>query len=490
MILGLLSVGVANGQTKSNVPETSAVTCQAYSIPLAGVACPSGYTGTQFPMRTKSCPDGKVTDGLSYDTTNCRQAGTQPVDPNATNCTITPQAIGCVSLPTLKGCDIGKHWSLAGSGIAHCVADDFVCPWSQTLNHDALGNPFCVQNTCPVGQNLQSDGVTCACPGSTVWNGSACVVPCTPSFEYEYQSCSSGVGTMLHFKQVVCPGNTIVYGPWDTSGCGAACTPFSGLDAGTCPSGTTGTAYRSATKVCPSGSMSYGPYDYSTCIPDAAPPPSGSSCVPSSGLDAVACPSGTTGTAYRFATMSCPSGSMTYGSPDYSNCITDAFPPPSGSGSGSGFGPGFGPGAPTCSVSFSIESAACPAGYTGSQSRTVTQNCPLGTSYGGWDTSGCTQNPLCDDVVVSEAQACPSGMAGMQSRSVTTTCQGIFKGATSWDTSSCVPPPPPSCGYATWVTSGGLFPNGCQANYTVNERQSDCTVTAEYHQCYKDCSCD
>lgn len=82
---------------------------------------------------------------------------------------------------TPHNCPGSKHWVTLGTGIAHCVLDDFVCPMAQHLVHDAIGNPSCVSNTCPSNQVLQGDGVSCACPASlSVWNGSSCVAPPPP----------------------------------------------------------------------------------------------------------------------------------------------------------------------------------------------------------------------------------------------------------------------------------------------------------------------
>jgi len=53
------------------------------------------------------------------------------------NCAINPGA--CQARPMPSDCQPGQHWTLIGSGIAHCVADDPPC--SGTVNHDALGNP-------------------------------------------------------------------------------------------------------------------------------------------------------------------------------------------------------------------------------------------------------------------------------------------------------------------------------------------------------------
>ncbi|MCC7684708.1 hypothetical protein [Janthinobacterium sp. FW305-128] len=50
----------------------------------------------------------------------------------------------CMGLPVPKGCPSGFKWSLTGSGLAHCVAEDPVCNGGTILEHDTLGNPSCI----------------------------------------------------------------------------------------------------------------------------------------------------------------------------------------------------------------------------------------------------------------------------------------------------------------------------------------------------------
>ena len=75
------------------------------------------------------------------------------------NCTVNPGA--CQSAPVPSTCLPAHHWTLMGSGIAHCVADDPVCPGGTELTHDWLGNPSCFvliittetrPRSCPSGQ--------------------------------------------------------------------------------------------------------------------------------------------------------------------------------------------------------------------------------------------------------------------------------------------------------------------------------------------------
>ena len=63
-------------------------------------------------------------------------------------CKINP--ILCQSKPIPSDCPAGRHWSLQGSGIAHCVNNDPLCD-DGTVSHDALGNPLaCVPTPPPV----------------------------------------------------------------------------------------------------------------------------------------------------------------------------------------------------------------------------------------------------------------------------------------------------------------------------------------------------
>lgn len=73
------------------------------------------------------------------------------------DCNAGVAADSCRGVPTPPGCGAGKHWTTLGSGIAHCVLDDYACPAGSDLAHDSLGNPSCVATpppptgTCPNG---------------------------------------------------------------------------------------------------------------------------------------------------------------------------------------------------------------------------------------------------------------------------------------------------------------------------------------------------
>ena len=273
--------------------QTPQKTCQPFSIPMAPVPCGPGYSGSKFPMKTMQCPSGVVTVGSTYDTSNCRPVG-QTVDPNATNCSITPTVVGCIAPPTGQGCRPGTHWSLEGQGIAHCVNDDLNCPWGTSLIHDNLGNPSCVPNTCPSNQQLQSDGISCACPPSlSVWSGGVCSAPIVcPIPQLVTSACPSGY-----------TGNQVS----TTSFSGNACTPSTTVDTSGCIPPPTCPATSVTTGACPPG------YTGNTVITTSYAV-QGGSCVPNSIVDKSGCKS--------IENPTCPDGS-----PMPANGVCPVIPP-------------------------------------------------------------------------------------------------------------------------------------------------------------------
>lgn len=299
-----------------------AQTCVPYSIPLAGVPCDRGYTGTKFPMRTKVCPSGQVTTGATFNTDNCKPVGAPIFDPNQTNCAISPQLIECTKAPTLKGCDAGWHWSLAGSGISHCVPDDPACPWGKSLVHDPLGFPGCVQNTCPANQVLQADGISCACAGGLIWNGASCVAACVPSTVQETSGCIAPlVGSRVRDVTTDCAGN-VTRSAWDNSGCVAAapgCPAPSSIPQA-CPVSQTGTSYLNTSYGAAPGCLPVVSTDNSGCAPAGFCPVDSS--IPQ------ACSGGKFGTAYlitKYGSAPACSPSTTI---DETSCIKIISPVP------------------------------------------------------------------------------------------------------------------------------------------------------------------
>lgn len=209
------------------------------------VACGPGQSGSKFTSTEKICPSGAVIVS-ALDTSGCRPAPGKKNEVNSTNkCLVTPDA--CAGLPTPAGCPAGMHWTLAGSKIAHCVKDDFACPWGSSLAYDALGHPSCATNTCPSNQVLQGNGSSCACPpGQPLWNGSTCyapVVTCTPnSWTNGAVACGAGFsGSMYTTSSTSCPSGQY----------GAPSTSTSGYNTSGCSCANGGTNYPTCTIVQP-----------------------------------------------------------------------------------------------------------------------------------------------------------------------------------------------------------------------------------------------
>lgn len=325
-------------------------TCVPYTIPIQSTvtACGQGLMGSKYKTSTMACPSGVVTTSTNYDTSGCVTAPSSSgtILTGAARCALTPDA--CGSTPSPQNCPTGRHWSLLGSNVAHCVQDDPTCPWGTSLKHDSLGNPSCVANTCPSNQVLQGDGVSCACGSGLVWNGSSCAVPppsCTASDNVtSSQACTSGSGTQYYHKSTTCPGGA--YGSpsvsyyWDTSSCVApppvTCTASSYTNSQACSSGS-GTQSQTVTTSCPGGSYgspstSYGAWNTSGC---SSPPPP---CTQTTSTTYQACGSGYTGNIAITTTYLCPSGTSqsqntggcgcANGAPDYPTCTIYTPPPP------------------------------------------------------------------------------------------------------------------------------------------------------------------
>lgn len=289
--------------------------------------------------------------------------GTNTQAPSAQDkCTVSPDS--CMTAPIAKACPTGKRWTTAGSGIAHCVNVDPVCPSSEKVAYDNMGNPSCVSR----------------CSVSEYWDGSVCRACTTTSTSSG--SCQSGYsGTAYRTVTTNSCTGTTSYGSWDYSSCTASCTSTYSTQSGSCPSGYTGTAYRDVENNSCSG-KSYGAWDYSSCTKS---PTCGSSTSSESG----SCQSGYSGSATRSVTYNSCTGSTTYGSWNYSGCS---------------------PNTPSCGSSSSTESGSCPANYTGSATRTVTYNsCTGATTYGSWNNSGCTYSP---SVPVVNGVCGPTGYQG------------------------------------------------------------------------------
>lgn len=208
------------------------------------------------------------------------------------NCsTASPES--CMTAPIAQACPAGKKWSTAGSGIAHCVNVDPVCPSAEKVAYDSLGNPSCVAR----------------CTASDYWDGSTCR-PCTTSSTGS-GSCQTGYeGTA--YRSVTtnsCTGSTS-YGQWDYSSCRVSCTTNTWSESAACPAGYSGTMYRSNTTNSCSGTT-YGNWNTSGCTVQ---------CTTSSRTESGSCQANYSGTAYRTVSVNSCTGSETYGPWNYSGC--------------------------------------------------------------------------------------------------------------------------------------------------------------------------
>jgi len=199
------------------------IECIPYSIPIQSTItdCGPGLTGTKFRTTTKFCPSGEVKESTSYITSACQASATNSLGTLTAEarCRITPGA--CAGTPGAlmpADCPSGNKWSLAGSGVAHCVKEDPVCSWGTLLKHDFLGNPSCEQITCPSNQVVQSDGKSCGCSSGLKWNGSTCTAP-APACPFRVivanEACCRG--RMLQYRETSCSGS-VVYS-WDATSC-------------------------------------------------------------------------------------------------------------------------------------------------------------------------------------------------------------------------------------------------------------------------------
>lgn len=182
-----------------------------------------------------------------------------------------------------------------------------------------------------------------------------------------------------------------------------------------CPSGQTGqrvvtTNYTLVNGACSSSVTT----DSSGCT---TPPVS----CPADSVSYSACPSGQTGqvrttTSYTSVSGSCIPSTTT----DSSGCST---PPVS------------------CTPNSFTQTGACPAGQTGTATRSATQNCDGTTTYGAWDTSACAVVCPANSVTTG---VCPSPQIG--NTTITTTYSGpACTPTTTTDNSGCYLPKPVTC---------------------------------------------
>lgn len=300
--------------------------CVPYSIPIQSTItdCGPGMVGTKYKTSDKACPSGEVKQSETFVTSACQTSaiGSNGALTAEAKCRITPGA--CAAAPTPANCASGRLWTLAGSGVAHCVDQDPPCAGG-TVNHDALGNPTNCQTSasktksCPSGYTgsiKQRRDVYTWMDGSTTYGSwsvtrDTCeeipappppppppVQTCSPGTSTSmYAACPSGSGTYFYRETVTCPagstGSPSYSGVWDYSGCSApstptptptptpgptpACTPSSSTASTSCGSGFSGTKYITTYYTCPSGTYqtendsqcgcANGANNYPTCTP-------------------------------------------------------------------------------------------------------------------------------------------------------------------------------------------------------------------------------
>ena len=300
--------------------------------------------GSKYKPLTKTCPGGETKESADFDISGCRASptlGNGILSPES-RCRLTPGA--CASTPVVSACAAGRKWSLQGTGIAHCVDEDPICPWGTSLTHDVQGNPACIQNTCPSNQILGRDGKACGCSSGLVLEGEKCVAPtptCTEASTVTTSEVCTFGGTKFLRETTTCPNGP--FGApqkdtaWDETSCAptppVTCTSSTYSEDAACSPGSSGNQTRNVTISCPSGqygmpATSYGAWNTKNCQ---------LSCAPTSSTYSTACGTGFTGTKYVTTNYSCPSGSTTTentsgcgcanGANDYPSCTP---PPPAG----------------------------------------------------------------------------------------------------------------------------------------------------------------
>lgn len=154
----------------------------------------------------------------------------------------------CAPVPTPKACPVGQKWSLAGSGIAHCVNEDPTCTGNTELYHDYMGNPSCVP---PVVTSEERDT---GCPaGYSGYKTQSRTVSTYPSGRVVYGSWKTIDNECV--KDAPPPTPTCANGASDYPTCTPTPTP-------TCSNGATN--YPTCTVT---GSCSNGGTDYPICTP-------------------------------------------------------------------------------------------------------------------------------------------------------------------------------------------------------------------------------
>ncbi|WP_395009105.1 hypothetical protein [Undibacterium sp.] len=294
--------------------------------------CGDGYSGLMFKRTIVTCPDGRVTQSPEYDRSQCV--------PNTGNggyvnpCIANPAL--CMGKPKVLGCPPGKHWTMEGLPYAHCVSDDPVCNWGESLKKDAIGEPIgCFPNTCPSNQVLQADGISCACPVGTSWNGTMCVPPIVtcPADSTSVSACPAGqTGQITTTTTYAVVNGACVPSTSSSNNCQVITCPADSTSVTACPAGQTGqitttTSYSVVNGACAPSTSSSNNCQVITC--------------PANSTSVSACPAGQTGQITTTTSYSVVNGACTPSTSSSNNCQALTCP--------------------ANTTSFS----ACPAGQTG-----------------------------------------------------------------------------------------------------------------------------
>lgn len=90
-------------------------------------------------------------DGSGSGRSQPRKKAASAQQPQIT-CAISPEL--CMSEPIARGCGDGRHWSSAGSGLAHCVEDERNCANGKAAKRDEYDNLVCPDEKAANGEGV------------------------------------------------------------------------------------------------------------------------------------------------------------------------------------------------------------------------------------------------------------------------------------------------------------------------------------------------
>lgn len=79
-----------------------------------------------------------------------------PAQQNKISCETSPDL--CMTAPVARGCGDGRHWSAAGSNLAHCVEDDRDCKDGSPGKRDEYDNLVCPDEKAAAEQGTVQEG--------------------------------------------------------------------------------------------------------------------------------------------------------------------------------------------------------------------------------------------------------------------------------------------------------------------------------------------